>query len=219
MSKKSCNQIVCDKGIHNKSSHKKALLAIKKEKGGGFESDNEYKKLTNCLSEIEHYKSKEECENYNKPDNSDDDIRNNFEAFMKRSKQRDEVLKKVDPKLYKKKIAIDKAVNKYDNFDKVKFSFDKDFVKKEKDMKKALTEKKNEDKKSYFKMQNEITEIKYDHVMERRQAFIIEYNKLMHEQNTIMQEVREALRRYASKNGGTRRKKITGNRTRKYDRK
>ncbi len=59
----SCSKILCDKGIYDKTSHRKALLALKQEKGVGFEQDTDYKILTNCLSEVgDTYKTQKQCQ-------------------------------------------------------------------------------------------------------------------------------------------------------------
>lgn len=211
----SCNQIICDKGIYDKSSHKKALLAIKKAEGAGFEQNQEYKELTNCLSEINKYKTKKECSNGDNHDDDENDIRDHFDAFMKRDKERDELLKKVDPKLYKKKIDIDKKLKKYDNKDKVKYTFDKDYEKVLKDLKKALILKKSEDKKSYLELEKKMTSNKYEHSSRRNVAYKEEYNKLDDELTAIKQEIRKVLEKFRAKHGGTRKNKKSGNGTKK----
>lgn len=59
----SCDSsFLCASQIYDRSSHRKRLLAVKKEKGHTFETDPEYKRLTNCLSEDIIYKSQSQCD-------------------------------------------------------------------------------------------------------------------------------------------------------------
>jgi hypothetical protein len=215
----SCNQIVCDKGIYNKSSHKKALLAIKKEKGYGFEQNPEYKELANCLSEVEKYRTKIQCGN---KENSPDlvNLREHFDEFMKHEKKRDELLKKVDPKLYKRKISVDKLLEKYNGNgyeEKSKYSFDTDYKKKIKDLKQTLVTKKKEDKIDYYNREQEIKSSEYHHSKKRRETYLEELKKLDDEYNAIKVNIKEVLKKFANKNGGTRKYTTNRNRTRRHN--
>lgn len=72
----SCDKLLCLKKIHDASSHKKALVAVKNANKKGFdnekkvalyEKDEDFIALTHCLSEKKgrSYKSTEECQKTN----------------------------------------------------------------------------------------------------------------------------------------------------------
>ena len=223
----SCGKILCDNKIYTKNLHLKALLAIKHAKGYGFEDDEEYKQLTNCLSEIEIYQTEEECsnnngksfENINVDSKTTRDVHNFVDKLNKRKKEKDELLQKINPKLFKKKMAFDKKFEKYHDESKAKFAFDQEYTERHKSLRKEVVQKKKEkDKDAVYESEKAVRQNIREHELKRKEAYLEEYNKLDLEEKMLNKEIKEVLDNYTPKNGGTRKRKRKGKRTRRYKR-
>ena len=60
--RKDCEKYLCSNKIYDRKTHRLKLLDRKKKVANNkFEQDTEYKILTNCLSEIDTYKTEKQC--------------------------------------------------------------------------------------------------------------------------------------------------------------
>jgi len=57
-----CEEKLCKNEIYDKKTHIRKMLEIKKKIPGNFEENEEYKHLAQCLTNINGYQSKAECD-------------------------------------------------------------------------------------------------------------------------------------------------------------
>ena len=94
-----CEALLCKYEIFDKKAHIKKMLEIKKENPGNFEENPEYKHLAQCLTNINEYPSKENCDFYNdNGDNVDIDfiIKNLYSSNPNIRKRAEHMLEKIE---------------------------------------------------------------------------------------------------------------------------
>ena len=206
----SCEKLLCKKDVFDRSSHRKLLLAMKKEKGHNFEQDDEYKSFTNCMSEVETYLTKKECKKTASPK----------QKKKKESPLNNELTEIQFAKIFKP------LLKKYSAFAKITLAcIKKDptvaiFKKKEKDHKtfqKEIIKLQKEHEKNNKNIDKEIEE-KYDkHYLGCHDLNNEEKLRILKEMNALSQKYPEWSDKYERQRGGiSRKRKVNGRKNRTY---
>jgi hypothetical protein len=94
-----CEEKLCKNNIYDKKTHIKKMLEIKKKNPGNFEENAEYKHLAQCLTNIDGYFTKNECDLYMSNAAESSDI--NMEFIIKNLYSSDPDLRKRAENMYK----------------------------------------------------------------------------------------------------------------------